>query len=58
MQNNTAAMISTNKLCKTYTNGEMPQHVIKNMDIQIFPNDFTVPGSIFWGRWYSVVLKK
>lgn len=42
MQSNQIAVISTNKLCKTYTNGEVPQHVIKNMDIQIFPNDFTV----------------
>lgn len=42
MQTNTTAMISTNKLCKTYRNGSVPQHVIKNMDIKIFPNDFTV----------------
>lgn len=42
MQSNQTAVISTNKLCKTYTNGEVSQHVIKNMDIQIFPNDFTV----------------
>ncbi len=40
-QSNTA-VISTNKLCKTYMNGEVPQHVIKNMDVQIFPGDFTV----------------
>lgn len=42
MQNNTAAVISTRKLCKTYTSGEVPQHVIKNMDIEIFQKDFTV----------------
>ncbi|MDE6621708.1 MAG: ABC transporter ATP-binding protein [Lachnospiraceae bacterium] len=42
MQDNTTAVISTNKLCKTYMNGEVPQHVIKNMDVQIFSGDFTV----------------
>lgn len=42
MQNNTAAVISTRKLCKTYTSGEVPQHVIKNMDIEIYQKDFTV----------------
>lgn len=42
MERNTNAVISTNKLCKSYMNGEVPQHVIKNMDIQIFYKDFTV----------------
>lgn len=45
MERNTNAVISTNKLCKSYMNGEVPQHVIKNMDIQIFYKDFTV----LWG---------
>lgn len=35
-------VINTKKLCKSYTNGEMQQHVIKNMDIQLFNRDFTV----------------
>ena len=42
MERNANAVISTNKLCKSYTNGEVPQHVIKNMDIQIYYKDFTV----------------
>ena len=42
MERNTNAVIRTNKLCKSYMNGEVPQHVIKNMDIQIFYKDFTV----------------
>jgi len=35
-------VINTKKLCKSYTNGEVQQHVIKNMDIQLFNKDFTV----------------
>ncbi|MDF2684877.1 MAG: transporter ATP-binding protein [Clostridia bacterium] len=35
-------IISTNKLCKTFSNGGMQQHVIKNLDIEIFEGDFTV----------------
>ena len=35
-------VINTKKLCKSYTNGEVQQHVIKNMDIQLFNRDFTV----------------
>ena len=35
-------VIDTKKLCKSYTNGELQQHVIKNMDIQIYSKDFTV----------------
>ena len=35
-------VINTKKLCKNYINGEVPQSVIKNMDIQIFNMDFTV----------------
>ena len=35
-------IINTKKLCKTYTNGEVQQHVIKNMDIELFNRDFTV----------------
>ena len=35
-------IINTKKLCKTYTNGEVQQHVIKNLDLEIMEGDFTV----------------
>lgn len=35
-------IISTNKLCKTFSNGGMQQHVLKNFDIEIYQGDFTV----------------
>jgi putative ABC transport system ATP-binding protein len=35
-------IISTNKLCKTFSSGGMQQHVLKNLDIEIFEGDFTV----------------
>jgi putative ABC transport system ATP-binding protein len=35
-------IISTDKLCKTFSNGGLQQHVIKNMDIDIYEGDFTV----------------
>jgi len=35
-------VLSTNKLCKTFSNGGMQQHVLKNLDIEIFEGDFTV----------------
>lgn len=33
--------ISTNKLCKTFSNGGVQQHVLKNLDLEIFEGDFT-----------------
>lgn len=42
MEKSTEIVIDTKKLCKSYTTGEIQQHVIKNMDIQIFSMDFTV----------------
>lgn len=42
MDNSIDVVINTKKLCKSYTNGEVQQHVIKNMDIQLFNRDFTV----------------
>jgi putative ABC transport system ATP-binding protein len=36
------AILSTNKLCKTFSNGGVQQHVLKNLDIEIFEGDFTV----------------
>jgi putative ABC transport system ATP-binding protein len=35
-------IISTNKLCKTFSNGGIQQHVLKNLDIDIYEGDFTV----------------
>lgn len=35
-------MISTNKLCKTFSNEGVQQHVLKNLDIDIYEGDFTV----------------
>ena len=35
-------VLSTNKLCKTFSNGGMQQHVLKNLDIEFYQGDFTV----------------
>lgn len=42
MEEDKDIVIDTKKLCKSYINGEIQQHVIKNLDIQIFDRDFTV----------------
>jgi len=39
MQN---AIISTSKLCKTFSTGGIQQHVLKNLDLEIYEGDFTV----------------
>lgn len=36
------AIISTQKLCKTFSRGGHQQHVLKNIDLQIMEGDFTV----------------
>lgn len=36
------AMITTQKLCKTFSNAGVQQHVLKNLDISIEKGDFTV----------------
>ncbi len=36
------AVIATDKLCKTFSNGGLQQHVLKNLDIEIYEGDFTV----------------
>ena len=36
------AAIVTDKLCKTFSNGGLQQHVLKNLDIEIYEGDFTV----------------
>lgn len=35
-------IIKTEKLCKSFSMGGMQQHVIKNMDLEIYKGDFTV----------------
>lgn len=35
-------IISTNKLCKTFSNNGVQQHVLKNLDLEIYEGDFTV----------------
>jgi len=35
-------IISTDKLCKTFSSSGIQQHVLKNLDIEIFEGDFTV----------------
>ena len=35
-------ILSTNKLCKTFSSGGLQQHVLKNLDLEIHDGDFTV----------------
>ena len=35
-------IIKTQKLCKTFSNGGMQQHVLRNIDLSIYEGDFTV----------------
>lgn len=35
-------ILRTDKLCKSFSNGGMQQHVLKNMDIEIVQGDFTI----------------
>ncbi|MDO5649786.1 MAG: ABC transporter ATP-binding protein [Gallicola sp.] len=35
-------IIKTDKLCKTYSSGGVQQHVLKNLDLEIYEGDFTV----------------
>ena len=37
-----SSILHTEKLCKTFSNGGVQQHVIKNLDIEIKEKDFTV----------------
>ena len=37
-----AAILHTEKLCKSFSNGGVQQHVIKNLDLEIREGDFTV----------------
>ncbi|HCC35363.1 MAG TPA: ABC transporter ATP-binding protein [Ruminococcaceae bacterium] len=36
------AILTTNKLCKTFSSGGLQQHVLKNLDLEINKGDFTV----------------
>ena len=36
------AILTTNKLCKTFSSGGLQQHVLKNLDLEIYDGDFTV----------------
>ena len=35
-------LIKTNKLCKTFSSGGNMQHVLKNIDLEIYEGDFTI----------------
>ena len=35
-------IISTHKLCKTFSSGGVLQHILKNLDLDIYDGDFTV----------------
>jgi len=35
-------VLRTNKLCKTFSNGGQQQHVLRNLDLEIYEGDFTV----------------
>jgi len=37
-----STILSTNKLCKTFSSGGVQQHVLKNLDLEIREGDFTV----------------
>ena len=35
-------IIETKKLCKTFSNGGLQQHILKNLDLEIYEGDFTI----------------
>lgn len=35
-------ILSTKKVCKTFSNGGVQQHVLKNLDLEIYEGDFTI----------------
>ena len=35
-------LLKTEKLCKTFSNGGHQQHVLKNIDLELYKGDFTV----------------
>lgn len=40
------AILQTDKLCKTFSTGGLQQHVLKNLDIELYEGDFTVSMSV------------
>jgi putative ABC transport system ATP-binding protein len=36
------AILTTSKLCKTFSSGGYQQHILKNLDLEIYEGDFTV----------------
>ena len=36
------AILTTSKLCKTFSSGGLQQHILKNLDLEIYEGDFTV----------------
>ncbi len=36
------SIIKTHKLCKSFSNGGLQQHVLKNLDLEIYEGDFTI----------------
>lgn len=42
MSSQKEVLIKTSKLCKTFSNEGVQQHVLKNLDIEIYKGDFTV----------------
>ena len=37
-----SVILRTEKLCKSFSNGGLQQHIIKNLDLEIKENDFTI----------------
>ncbi|MDR2736231.1 MAG: ABC transporter ATP-binding protein [Gracilibacteraceae bacterium] len=37
-----STILTTNKLCKTFSSGGLQQHVLKNLDLTLYKGDFTV----------------
>lgn len=37
-----STILHTDKLCKSFSNGGLQQHIIKNLDLEIREKDFTV----------------
>lgn len=35
-------IIETKKLCKTFSNGGLQQHILRNLDLEIYEGDFTI----------------
>ena len=35
-------IIETKKLCKTFSNGGVQQHVLRNVNLEIYEGDFTI----------------